>query len=420
MWRRDRYFCDQLKNNLDELQEFQLLEDEMSKYKTLNHENISWDKVYQYSQFILLNHSLDFKICNYFLLSCFNLNNEECFEKLLLLFQHLKKLIDENNAYILAQKRKIQNFIQNFIQEYNKTKVLISSEIVNQFITLFSEFENLLSCNFAKIEIAQVAPQLPKSPVTQVSVNIRSDNINSLNEREYKNFYQKLAFELLEEDENNLNIYALFTQAMWGKIRCLPECNNEKITKIRKPDADIIRILLSDKENDIEHIKCFMHELILNPFWIEGVQLFCDFLEKKKKNKQLDILIILTSDFISKFDTIELLRFQNGDFICKEEVYKYFVKSKENKKSFFSSKKTDKEHTLQDFEQMLMNIDKENFNNSIMNNINSLLDMVKIFESKGMKKNSKILNIYLVELMEKTLLKDYLAEEYENAKSKIK
>ncbi|EAL7344864.1 nucleobase:cation symporter [Campylobacter jejuni] len=414
------YFCDQLKNNLDELQEFQLLEDEMSKYKTLNHENISWDKVYQYSQFILLNHSLDFKICNYFLLSCFNLNNEECFEKLLLLFQHLKKLIDENNAYILAQKRKIQNFIQNFIQEYNKTKVLISSEIVNQFITLFSEFENLLSCNFAKIEIAQVAPQLPKSPVTQVSVNIRSDNINSLNEREYKNFYQKLAFELLEEDENNLNIYALFTQAMWGKIRCLPECNNEKITKIRKPDADIIRILLSDKENDIEHIKCFMHELILNPFWIEGVQLFCDFLEKKKKNKQLDILIILTSDFISKFDTIELLRFQNGDFICKEEVYKYFVKSKENKKSFFSSKKTDKEHTLQDFEQMLMNIDKENFNNSIMNNINSLLDMVKIFESKGMKKNSKILNIYLVELMEKTLLKDYLAQEYENAKSKIK
>ncbi|EAI7231775.1 nucleobase:cation symporter, partial [Campylobacter jejuni] len=413
-------FCDQLKNNLDELQEFQLLEDEMSKYKTLNHENISWDKVYQYSQFILLNHSLDFKICNYFLLSCFNLNNEECFEKLLLLFQHLKKLIDENNAYILAQKRKIQNFIQNFIQEYNKTKVLISSEIVNQFITLFSEFENLLSCNFAKIKIAQVAPQLPKSPVTQVSVNIRSDNINSLNEREYKNFYQKLAFELLEEDENNLNIYALFTQAMWGKIRCLPECNNEKITKIRKPDADIIRILLSDKENDIEHIKCFMHELILNPFWIEGVQLFCDFLEKKKKNKQLDILIILTSDFISKFDTIELLRFQNGDFICKEEVYKYFVKSKENKKSFFSSKKTDKEHTLQDFEQMLMNIDKENFNNSIMNNINSLLDMVKIFESKGMKKNSKILNIYLVELMEKTLLKDYLAEEYENAKSKIK
>ncbi|KQI62905.1 hypothetical protein Y862_09605, partial [Campylobacter jejuni CVM 41902] len=132
-------FLCQLIHNLDARQEFQLLEDEMSKYKTLNHENISWDKVYQYSQFILLNHSLDFKICNYFLLSCFNLNNEECFEKLLLLFQHLKKLIDENNAYILAQKRKIQNFIQNFIQEYNKTKVLISSVMLIRSITFVSD-----------------------------------------------------------------------------------------------------------------------------------------------------------------------------------------------------------------------------------------------------------------------------------------
>ncbi|MBZ7939772.1 MULTISPECIES: type VI secretion system domain-containing protein [Campylobacter] len=413
-------FCDQLKNNLDELQEFQLLEDEMSKYKTLNHENISWDKVYEYSQFILVQHSLEFKICNYFLLSCFNLNNQECFEKLLLLFQHLKKLMDENNDYILTQKRKIQNFIQNFIQEYNKTEILISPEITKQFIALFSEFETLLSCNFAKIEIAQTPAQLPKSPVTQISINIKSDNINSLNEREYKNFYQKLAFELLDEDENNLSAYALFSQAMWGKIKCLPECNTEKITKIRKPDADAIRILLSDKKNDIEHIKCFMHELILNPFWIEGIQLFCHFLEKKKKNKQLDILMILTSDFISKFETIELLRFQNGDFICKEEVYKYFIRAKEHKKSLFSIKKTDKEQISQDFEQIFINIDKENFNNSIMNNINSLLEMAKIFESKGMKKNSKILNIYLVELMEKTLLKDYLAEEYENAKNKIK
>lgn len=413
-------FCNQSKNHLDELQEFQLLEDEMSKYKTLNHENISWDKVYQYSQLILLHHSLDFKVCNYFLLACFNLNNEECFEKLLLLFKHLKKLMDENNAYILTQKQKIQNLIQNFIKEQHKTKALASSSLIHQFIALFSEFENLLSCHFTKIEITQATTQLPKSPTTQVSVDIKSDNINFLNEREYKNFYQKLAFELLEVDENNLNVYALFTQAMWGKIGHLPECNSEKITKIRKPDADTIRLLLSDKENDKEHIKCFMRELILNPFWIEGIQLFCEFLEKKKKNKPLDILILLTGDFISKFNTIELLRFQNGDFICKEEVYKYFIKPKEHKKSFFSSKKTDKEQVLQDFEQMLMRVDKENFNNSMMNNINSLLDMIKIFESKGMKKNAKILNIYLVELMEKTLLKDYLAEEYESAKGKIK
>ena len=74
------------KDNLENLQEYQFLEDEMSKYKTLNHQNISWDKVYEHSQFILKSYSFGVKICNYFLLACFNLNNEECFHQLLLLF----------------------------------------------------------------------------------------------------------------------------------------------------------------------------------------------------------------------------------------------------------------------------------------------------------------------------------------------
>ncbi len=47
-------FCDQLKNNLDELQEFQLLEDEMSKYKTLNMKIFLGIKFINISQFILL------------------------------------------------------------------------------------------------------------------------------------------------------------------------------------------------------------------------------------------------------------------------------------------------------------------------------------------------------------------------------
>lgn len=414
-------FCNQSKRKLDDLQEFQLLEDQMSKYKTLNHENIAWDKVYEYSQFILMQHCLEFKICNYFCLSCFYLKSEECFKELLLLFEHLKRLMVENDTYILSQKRKIQNLIQNFIQEYNKTKMALSLELTNKFVSLYAEFENLLACHFTKLEINQAQISTPKAPVKQVTVDIRSDNINSLNEREYKNFCQKFIFELLEEYEDNLSAYALFTQAMWGKIKHLPESDSEKITRIRKPDADMIHLLLTEKKNNIDHIKCFMSNLILNPFWLEGMQLFCEFLEKKKKYKALNILVMLTDDFISKFDELNRFRFNNGDFFCKEEVYKYFTKSKEPKKSLFLKQNSNKANQIeQDFEQRLTNIEKENFNNSTMNTINSLLEMAKIFETKGMKKNSKILYLYLVELMEKTLLKDYLVEEYENAKNKIK
>ncbi|EDO9515466.1 nucleobase:cation symporter, partial [Campylobacter coli] len=42
-------FCDHYEENLENLEIFHLLEEEMTKYKTLNHEKIQWDKVYEYS-----------------------------------------------------------------------------------------------------------------------------------------------------------------------------------------------------------------------------------------------------------------------------------------------------------------------------------------------------------------------------------
>ncbi|HFP7719635.1 type VI secretion system ImpA family N-terminal domain-containing protein, partial [Campylobacter jejuni] len=63
-------FCDHYEENLENLEIFHLLEEEMTKYKTLNHEKIQWDKVYEYSLDILQNNSMDMKIFAYFSLSC--------------------------------------------------------------------------------------------------------------------------------------------------------------------------------------------------------------------------------------------------------------------------------------------------------------------------------------------------------------
>lgn len=409
------------KDNLENLQEYQFLEDEMSKYKTLNHQNISWDKVYEHSQFILKSYSFDVKICNYFLLACFNLNNEECFHQLLLLFEHLKKLAKQNDDFVLSQKKKIKQLIENFINEYNKIQPLIPLENSKKFDEIFYDFGTILNYNFSKLQINNTAIKTfsSKAPVTQINIDIKSDNINSLNEREYKNFCQKLAFELLDDDENNLSAYALFSQAMWGKIKCLPE-HNDGVTRLRYPDMNLIRILLEQKDNKKEHIKCFMSNLILNPFWIEGVKLFCEFLEKNKKTMALKILMTLTCDFISKFEDIVKLRFESGELFCKEEIFNYFIKQNIKEKGFLKQKNKNVEKIEKNFEQILVDIDKENYNNSLMHNVNSLIELAKVFENKGMKKNAKIFYLHLVELMEKTLLKEYLHEEYENAKEKIK
>lgn len=414
------FFCNNLnlKDNLDNLQEYQFLEDEMSKYKTLNHQNIVWDKVYQYSQIILESYSIDLKICNYFLLACFNLNNEECFHRLLLLFKHLKELIKQENDFALSQEKKIRNLIENFINEYNKTESSIPLKNSKKFREIFYDFETILNCKFSQLQINDIAVKTSFSnpPITQI--NIDSNNINLLNEREYKNFCQKLSFEFLDNDENNLGAYALFSQAMWGKIKCLPE-HNDGITRLRYPDANLIQILLEQKENEKEHIKCFMNNLILNPFWIEGMKLFCEFLEKNKKTMPFKILMILTCDFISKFKDIVKLRFEGGELFCKEEIFDYFVKQNTKEKDFFKQKNKNIEKIEKNFEQILVDIDKQNYNNSLMHNVNSLIELAKVFEDKGMRKNAKIFYLHLVELMEKTSLKEYLSEEYENAKEKL-
>ena len=63
------YFFSHLKDNLENLEIYHLLEDEMSKYKTLNHEDIKWNNIYEYSLEILQQFSMDIRICNYFVLS---------------------------------------------------------------------------------------------------------------------------------------------------------------------------------------------------------------------------------------------------------------------------------------------------------------------------------------------------------------
>lgn len=411
-------FSHQYKNKPENLQEYQFLEDEMSKYKTLNHENIAWDKVYESSAFILQFHCIEMKFCTYFLLACFHLNNEQCFHQLLLLLEHLKELSQNNTDFLKNQKKKLSDFIDNLINHFDKTKPQISTLSFHQFNELFLDFEKMLEYNFSKLQIKQ--PQSPaiKAPLSQATINTQSPHTNtaSLNDREYKNFCQKLAFEFLENDENNLNAYALFAEAMWGRIKNLPE-QKEGITQLRHPDRNLIRILLEEKE---QAIQCFMSHLIVNPFWIEGIKLFCEFLEKHKKTMALKMLIMLTNDFVCRFEGITKLRFENGDLLCREEIFNYFVKQDTKESNFFKQKNKEEEPNEKDFEQILRDIDKENYNNSLMCNINVLMKLAKAFENKGMKKNATILYSQLIERMEKTLLKDYLFEEYKNIKEKIK
>ncbi|MCV3386796.1 MULTISPECIES: TssA family type VI secretion system protein [Campylobacter] len=417
-------FCDHYEENLENLEIFHLLEEEMTKYKTLNHEKIQWDKVYEYSLDILQNNSMDMKIFAYFSLSCLALNNEECFKIFLEIIIFTEKLfrekpenISKTSSILLNQKKKYKQIVENFINEFNKNSPKCSQVTAKSLNEYFEKLREILNCNFAKLnikeEITQTKQSPLKSPVTQVNIDIKNTKLSNLSDREYRTLLNNLAIELLENNIENTNAYSLFAEAAWGRLKTLPP-HSDFVTKVRYPDRNLIKLLLDKNTNELDQIKCFINNLSLNPFWIEGFKLFCDFLHHHQKEHSLKILNLLTCNFILKFKDITKLRFDNGELMCKEDTFNYFVKQNQetNKKTLTTSDKNKK------VEQLLIEINNENYNNSLFCNINSLIAMAQVFETNNMKNNAKIIYLQLVELMEKTLLKDYLSDEYNYAKNK--
>ncbi|EGQ0891527.1 nucleobase:cation symporter [Campylobacter jejuni] len=417
-------FCDHYEENLENLEIFHLLEEEMTKYKTLNHEKIQWDKVYEYSLDILQNNSMDMKIFAYFSLSCLALNNEECFKISLEIIIFTEKLfrekpenISKTSSILLNQKQKYKQIVENFINEFNKNSPKCSQVTAKNLNEYFEKLREILNCNFAKLnikeEITQTKQSPLKSPVTQVNIDIKNTKLSNLSDREYRTLLNNLAIELLENNIENTNAYPLFAEAAWGRLKTLPP-HSDFVTKVRYPDRNLIKLLLDKNANELDQIKCFINNLSLNPFWIEGFKLFCDFLHHHQKEHSLKILNLLTCNFILKFKDITKLRFDNGELMCKEDTFNYFVKQNQetNKKTHTTSDKNKK------VEQLLIEINNENYNNSLFCNINSLIAMAQVFETNNMKNNAKIIYLQLVELMEKTLLKDYLSDEYNYAKNK--
>lgn len=416
-----------LESNLESLQDYHLLETEMAKYKTLNHSNIQWEIVYELSLEILQSHSLDMKFCLYLTLACIQLNNEEKFGVLLEFLKYAKEFLWQENTTTIskkekeAQKKKLKNIIITFTEAGN-SHLNIASHIDN-FNNLLIDFENLLSCQFTRFE-KQHNNKVDKSIPSEFSLHKsrQATDANTLDDRGYRDYYQQLACTILENDIDNINAYALLLEAMWGRIKTLPIHDNF-LTQIRKPDKQLVDFLLTNKNSELEYIQHFIKNLSLNPFWLEGLKIFCEFLEKHNRIEAKNIISISVNHFINKFyENIIKLKFENGELFCKEEILNYFLeKNSQPSQQVEPPKETNPKNNKKikkDFEKIFADINEKNNGDSIFHNINILREMAKTFEEKGMQKNAEVIYTQLINIMEQTPLKDYLLEDYMKAKEK--
>ena len=423
---QDKFF-NKFSENFSENELYISLIDEMSKYKTLTHDTIKWDFVYSSSLKALSEFSLDVKLLNFLAISAVNLNDKDAFRSLISAFSFflttLKQepsLLAKNEKQVPAKKKIFAQTIELFTQAH-RDGINLDEADARAFNELVPELSRELSTHFDTLYIEEKNEQTQKveepkqpqktEPSYSQSVSFGSSDISTFSDREFREYFVNLSISLLKNDIKNLTAYSLIFEAMWGRIKALP-VSSEQVTQIRYPDENLILLFKNMKEANLGNLEKFIRNLALNPFWIDGVRIFCEFLRSSGLSEQSELVSSMTLNFIEKFPDMKKLKFQSEEAFFSEESAKFF--SKKESANFISSDDMKKDMS---FEELIKALDRSKYTTNSQSELSFLLELSKIFTSQGMDNNAKVVYSQIVKFIENTELKDYLSDIYIKAKT---
>ena len=423
---QDKFF-NKFNESFSENELYISLIDEMSKYKTLTHDTIKWDFVFSSSLKALSEFSLDVKLLNFLAISAINLNQKDSFKTLIEAFSFflttLKQepnLLAKNEKQVPAKKKIFAQTIELFTQAH-RDGINLDEAGARAFNELVPELSRELSTHFDTLYIEEKSEQAqkveePKQPAKaepsySQSISFGSSDINTFSDREFREYFVNLSVSLLKNDIKNLTAYSLVFEAMWGRIKALP-VSSEQVTQIRYPDENLILLFKNMKEASQENLEKFIRNLALNPFWIDGVRIFCEFLRSSGLSEQSELVSNMTLNFIEKLPDMKKLKFQSEEAFFSEESAKFF--SKKESANFISSDEMKKDMS---FEELIKALDRSKHTTNSHSELSFLLELSKIFTSQGMDNNAKVVYSQIVKFIENTELKDYLSDIYIKAKT---
>ena len=423
---QDKFF-NKFSENFSENELYISLIDEMSKYKTLTHDTIKWDFVFSSSLKALSEFSLDVKLLNFLAISAINLNQKDSFKTLIEAFSFflttLKQepnLLAKNEKQVPAKKKIFAQTIELFTQAH-RDGINLDEAGARAFNELVPELSRELSTHFDTLYIEEKSEQTQKieepkqpqktEPNYSQSISFGSSDISTFSDREFREYFVNLSISLLKNDIKNLTAYSLIFEAMWGRIKALP-VSSEQVTQIRYPDENLILLFKNIKEANLGNLEKFIRNLALNPFWIDGVRIFCEFLRSSGLSEQSELVSSMTLNFIEKFPDMKKLKFQSEEAFFSEESAKFF--SKKESANFISSDDMKKDMS---FEELVKALDRSKYTTNSQSELSFLLELSKIFTSQGMDNNAKVVYSQIVKFIENTELKDYLSDIYIKAKT---
>lgn len=418
-------FADKIQDMQDDEQYVEILH-ELSKYKTLSHSEIDWTKVYADS-LDLLTKSLDTRIFRGFILSAMSINTSDVFKKLNEVLSHYESVwykVYSSYSENSSKKAKIQykfftDPINELIESNNSYKINIPVEIIENINDILIKFNEKLNTNFRSMNIPVNRDNSKKIESKNSIPNSAVKSIDSMDNREYREYFFSLARNLLEKNILNFTAYSLFWEGVWGRVVSeVPHKNN--ITELRYPENNTINLIQSITEYNSESIIRAISNLLLNPFWFEGYKLFIDGAINANQLLIANYVKMLTRIQLNKFGWINKLCFSNNEAFCSKELYDFFCDIKiQHEDTSIETNKTQK-HLKDNIDKKSLkarlNIINNEVDDSIKSRINCLINLAEAMDANGLVNNAHIIYIEVLHLMENTLLKDYLIEEYTNIK----
>ena len=252
-------------------------------------------------------------------------------------------------------------------------------------------------------------------------LNFSTKSIDSMDTREYRDYFFSLGRKLLEKDILNIAGYSLFWEGVWGRItQEISHSNN--ITAVRYPEHNTIELVKNISDYTSENIIRALSNLLLNPFWFEGYKIFIDYSNEVNHHIIAAHIKSLACLQLNKFEWITKLHFSNNKPFCSSSLYNFFNDNQlQNKTETVIEHSKPAKNKKEQLDTKLLKTRLHTINNEIDDSIKSrlhgLISLAETMHINGLDNNARILYINVINIMETTLLKDYLHEEYINIKN---
>lgn len=349
---------------------FSVIDEQVMKFGSLQHDSIDWDILITSSQQYLSDICKDYKILQYLgyallyrgfksnLIDFLTLFSE--FNKKYLLIAYPKPSKDnkinrfKEKSIILILER-IENAIANnfdvkFTLSESRKIVLLANELGAQLAEYISNADSVFNRlqNFVKErsdseekiaihepEVNHGLPQVRRNVASSTQGNVSKsdlnlpavDRVDLTNARQLKQFYFQVADTTCLLEPSSILGYASRRFGLWHNITQLPEMNPQGNTMMQSVPLD----KMSDYREQVitspsvELLGRIEKTITTSPYWIEGNYLSAKCCQALKFNDAAEIIRNVTKQFVNKFPMFHSAKFQNGEPFINETVLNWLA-----------------------------------------------------------------------------------------------